>query len=528
MLWVDFRLRKQRGEFLDKYDYYGLFRDLSEKELAKSVFDQANDLPLLTARQIFLLAGIFTLPVMLYIIFLIPQASIRFLVWLASHTVYRIRVIGHANLPERGGALLVSNHVSWLDGILLLMTSSRPVRIVVFAGSFRSRVVRWVANVVGVIWIDTQPARLRTALDAARQALNRGELVAIFPEGGMTRTGLLQSFRPRLMQVLEGTEAPIVPVYLDELWGSVFSFHGGRFFWKRPRRWPYPVSIYFGPPVPGPRTVHQARRAVQDLGAFAVQQRTETQPPVTVKFLRNCKRQLRRAKVADSMGTRLTGGSMLLRTLVLRRLLRRDVLEPDEQMVGVLLPPSVPAAVVNAALALDGRVAVNLNYTVSDSVMHGCVQQAKIRRVLTSRRVLDRLDCKLDTEIVLLEDLPSGIRWSDRLQAALATYLLPTAVTARSLRLHMVKSDDLLTVIFTSGSTGEPKGVMLTYGNVTSNVEAVEQLIRISPDDVLIGILPFFHSFGYTITLWAALGLVVKGAYHFNPLDARTGGQALP
>jgi len=244
LLWVELEYRKRRGDFLDKYDYYALFDDLREKELAKSVFDQASDLPLLTARQIFLVAGVFTLPVFLYIVFLIPQASIRFLVWLASHTVYRIRVVGRENLPERGGVLLVSNHVSWLDGVLLLLTSSRPVRIVAFVGSFRSRVVRWVAKAAGVIWLDTQPAKLRVALDAARQALRQGELVGIFPEGGMTRTGLLQPFRPRLMQVLEGTDATIVPVYLDELWGSIFSFHGGRFFWKRPRRWPYPVSIY--------------------------------------------------------------------------------------------------------------------------------------------------------------------------------------------------------------------------------------------------------------------------------------------
>jgi len=256
-----------------------------------------------------------------------------------------------------------------------------------------------------------------------------------------------------------------------------------------------------------------------------VQQRTEAQPPITVRFLQSCKKQLRQVKVVDSMGTHMTGGAVLLRTLILRRLLRREVLQDDEQMVGVLLPPSAPAAVVNAALALDGRVAVNLNYTVSDSVMAACLKQAKIRRVLTSRRVLERLDCQLDAEIVLLEDLLVKIRITDKIQAVLATYVLPTAVVRHMLGLDSKKAGDVLTVIFTSGSTGEPKGVMLTYGNVTSNVEAVEQLIRISPDDVLIGILPFFHSFGYTITLWTVLAIVVKGAYHFNPLDARQVGK---
>lgn len=522
LLWVEWKQRQSRGEAVDKTEYYELFVRDTDKQMAKDVFDQTTRLPLLSARQIFLLAGIFTFPVFFYIVFLIPQASIRFVVWLASHTVYRIRVVGRENLPERGGVLLVANHVTWLDGILLLLTTSRPVRILAFATYFRGRLVRALARLAGVILVAPESQEVKAAIESARRALRDGEIVGVFPEGSITRSGQLESFRPRLLKIPEGIAVPVIPVYLDELWGSIFSFEGGRFFWKRPRRWPYPISIHFGPPVSDAQNVYQVRRAVQELGATAVEQRVKKMSPVTMDFIRSCKKQLFRSKAADSMGTDMTGGSLLMRTLILRRLLRRGILAPDENAVGLLLPPSVPAMVANAALSLDRRVTVNLNYTVSREVMQQCIEQAGIRHVLTSRRVMEKLGItQLGAELVMLEDLRDRVTLGDKLSAALATYVVPSRMLIRSLNLGQCTSDDLITIIFTSGSTGEPKGVMLTHGNVASNVEAVQQLVRLEPSDVLLGILPFFHSFGYTITMWTVLALNVKGAYHFNPLDAR-------
>ncbi len=322
LLWVELRHHIDNGQFLNKYDYYQRFKGDDETKLAKEVVDQATGLPLMSARQIFLLAGLFTVPVFLYIIFLIPQASVRFMVWLASKTVYRLNVYGLENLPERGGALLVANHVSWLDGILLLLTSSRPVRVLAFGGYMRKPVVHGLSKLAGVIPIDSGPKKVKRALDEARAALENGEIVGIFPEGGITRTGHLQAFKPGLMRILQGVDVPVIPVYLDELWGSIFSFHGGRFFWKWPRKWPYRISIHFGPPVDNPSDTNQVRRAVQDLGAMAVQQRSQSMTLVTESFIRTCKQQKRRRKVADTTGMDVTGGELLMRTLLARRLLR--------------------------------------------------------------------------------------------------------------------------------------------------------------------------------------------------------------
>lgn len=477
---------------------------------------------LLSSQQIFLLAGVLTIPVFFYILWRIPQASIRFFVWLLSMTIYRIRVFGRDNLPREGGALLVANHITWVDGILLLLASSRPIRMVALATNLENKWLKWLADMFGVIPINpTKPKLVVAAFKQAREALNQGELVCIFAEGGLTRSGQVQAFRPGMMKILDGTKAPVVPVYLQGLWGSIFSFEGTKFFWKWPKRIPYPLTIHFGPKIDQPDDIHKIRQAVLDLGSVAVKQSTSSMLTLARQFIRRCKQRLKTSKIADSMGADLTGGDTLIRALILRRLLRRHVIKPDEKYVGVLLPPSAPGFLANMALALDKRIAVNLNYTVSPEVMNACIRQAGIKHVLTSQRFMEKMDFKLDAEIVELESLKDKPTSMDKAIAALQTYVLPASIVDMSLGLGSVKPDDVVTVIFTSGSTGTPKGVMLTYGNIGTNVDAIDQVVHLKSSDVLIGILPFFHSFGYTVTMWGPAALDVKGAYHFSPLEAK-------
>ncbi|MEO8498002.1 MAG: AMP-binding protein, partial [Planctomycetota bacterium] len=480
---------------------------------------------LLSAPQIFLVAGIMTLPVLVYIVCLLPHATVRFLVWLATHTIYRLRVYGHDNLPQTGGALLVPNHVSWIDAVMLLLTSSRPIRIITYSGNFESWLMRWWGNLWGAIMIDNNPKSIIRAFQTATQALNDGELVCIFPEGAITRTGQLQPFKPGMMRILKGTNAPVVPVYLDGFWGSVFSFDRGRFFWKWPRRWPYPISIHFGEAISDPSDVHHIRRVVQELGVQAVRERTESKVALVETFIRKCKQRCCKVKVADSMGGELTGGQLLTRTLVLRRLLRRHVLKDDEQYVGLLLPPSLGGVVANMALSIDRRVTVNLNYTVSSEVLNACIAHAGIKHVLTSRKFMEKMNFDLDTEVVYLEDFKDKPTTGDKLCSALAAYAMPARMLANSLGSRKAKGSDVLTVIFTSGSTGTPKGVMLTHANIASQVDAIEQVASLTPRDVFIGTLPFFHSLGFTVTLWAVMTLDLKAAYHFSPLDAKQVGK---
>jgi len=244
-------------------------------------------------------------------------------------------------------------------------------------------------------------------------------------------------------------------------------------------------------------------------------------------FIRRCREKGAQIKVADSSGVKLSGNDLLLRTLALKRIIDREVLQArfkpieDEKHVGVLLPPTVPAVVVNMALTLSRRVAVNLNYTVSESIINRCIEQAQIKHVLTSRKVMEKLGMNLNAQVVYLEDLKDKATLGDKIVAFTQSKFMPEGMLASQLQLHKNKPDDRLTIIFTSGSTGIPKGVPLTFNNIASNVQGFDATIHVRENDCFLGILPFFHSFGYTGTLWAVGCLPCSGAFHYNPLEPK-------
>jgi acyl-[acyl-carrier-protein]-phospholipid O-acyltransferase/long-chain-fatty-acid--[acyl-carrier-protein] ligase len=242
------------------------------------------------------------------------------------------------------------------------------------------------------------------------------------------------------------------------------------------------------------------------------------------RMLRACRSAARRLKMADSLGTRLTGRELLLRIFAARSVLER-VLGPDEKMVGVLLPPTAGAAIVNAALALSGRVAVNLNYTASQSILDLCIERARLKHVISSPMFLARVKLEVGEKMLDAGELKKQLTAADKLLAFVHATVTPISVLEKLLGLDRIKDSDVLTVIFTSGSTGDPKGVVLTQENVGSNVRAIDHLLHLSPADVALGVLPFFHSYGYTTTLWTPLTLEPAVAYHTDPRDAQVVGK---
>jgi len=248
-------------------------------------------------------------------------------------------------------------------------------------------------------------------------------------------------------------------------------------------------------------------------------------PPILQRLmLRACRSAGRRMKMADSLGTRLSGRDLLVRILVARRVLER-ALAPDEKMVGVLLPPTAGAAIVNAALAVMGRVAVNLNYTASQSILDLCIERAGLRHVISSPAFLARVKLDLGERLLDAGALKTRATALDKAAGFIHATVTPLPLLERLLGLGRIGPDDVLTVIFTSGSTGDPKGVVLTQENVGSNVRAIDNLLHLSAHDVALGVLPFFHSYGYTTTLWTPLTLEPAVVYHTDPRDAQTVGR---
>ena len=493
--------------------------------VASGVYYAVSHWAHLTPQAIFLWSAIATFAATGYVLYLLPDSLLRLLLWAATHTLYRLDVVGRKNVPARGGALLAPNHVSIADAAFLIASLDRPVRFLMFKGSYDHPLVKPFAKMLRVIPIasDQGPRDMIHSLREATHALQNGELLCIFPEGQMTRIGQMLPFRRGMERIMKGVDAPIIPVNLDGVWGSIFSFAGGRFLWKLPRHVPYPVRVTFGQPLPTTASATEVRRAVQDLGAEAFARRKQHMRTLPSSFIHTARRHPLRFAMADGQTPRLNFFALLARTLFLARRLRKHW--QGQRMVGIYLPPSIPGALVNLAALLMGKIPVNLNYTVSKETLASCAQQCDLKTIISARAFLEKVPVQPPIEPLLLEDVAKEPRSAERLSATLAALLLPTRALMRFAGAqHLPTLDDLATIIFSSGSTGEPKGVMLTHYNIASNIEQLDQVFLLQPEDRIMGILPFFHSFGFTATLCLPAAVGAGVVFHPNPLDSRVIG----
>lgn len=482
----------------------------------------------LSVSGILVMAGLATAGGTLWALWLLPDAFLRLVLVLLTHTFYRLHVVGRENVPQRGGALLVPNHVSFIDGLFLIASLDRPVRFVVEASYAQHPLLRPFLRSLGVVPIAASggPRVILRALREAGRYLEAGELVCIFPEGQITRTGMLLPFRRGFGRLAKDRSTPIVPVHLDRVWGSIFSFARGRFLTKLPERIPYPVTLSFGSPLPSGTPVHEVRRAVQDLGEAAWAVRKTDCRPLHQSFIRATRRRPWRLMWADATRPRVSRLRALASTIALARGLRPHW--EGQPLVGILLPPGVAGALANFAATLSGRTCVNLNYTAGRAAMESAARQAGLRTVVSSRTFLERakLDLPKDVEPLWLEDLTGAVGRGAQLWALLLALLAPVRLLERACGMRQRPTvDDIVTVIFSSGSTGEPKGVMLTHFNIHANTEAIAQVFPMAPTDRLLGILPFFHSFGYTATLWLAANHGMGVVFHPTPLEASAIGE---
>lgn len=218
--------------------------------------------------QLFLVTALLNVAVALYIYTLVPEFLLRFLVWLLVHTVYRLEVRGIEHIPEEGPAVLVCNHVSFVDALVISAASPRPIRFVMDHRIFALPVLRFVfreSRAIPIAAAKDDPALTERAFDTIAAALAAGELVAIFPEGRLTADGELDTFRPGIRRIVERSPVPVVPLALRGLWGSFFSRKDGPAMSRPLRRGPFSrIELVAGPalaPVAANPETLQARVA---------------------------------------------------------------------------------------------------------------------------------------------------------------------------------------------------------------------------------------------------------------------------
>jgi acyl-[acyl-carrier-protein]-phospholipid O-acyltransferase/long-chain-fatty-acid--[acyl-carrier-protein] ligase len=217
--------------------------------------------------QIFLFGAVLSLAGTIYCVRLMPDSLVRLVLWFLTKTIYRIRVEGRDNIPEKGGALFVCNHVSFVDAPLLMAATDRKIHFIIEKSYYELWWIKPFGGILGLIPIasDLGPRELIKSLQTASDNIRAGEVVCIFAEGKITRSGELDEFQRGSERIMKNADAPIVPVALVGVWGSVFSYERGKFFWKWPRHIFYPVTVRFGKSLPPTATTEEIHAAVENL-----------------------------------------------------------------------------------------------------------------------------------------------------------------------------------------------------------------------------------------------------------------------
>ncbi|MCS6808089.1 MAG: MFS transporter [Bacteroidota bacterium] len=329
----------------------------------------------------------------------LPQAFVRYVVMILSAQRYTLRVLGIDNIPSSGGVLLLGNHASWFDWAILQIACPRPIRYVMLRSIYELPILKGVLQAFGVIPI--APGKdVEQSLTQIREALRNGDVVAMFPEGRISRNGQLAPFKRGFERVLEGLKAEkpihIVPFYLRGLWGTAFSYAARRYRQSSVHHGKRSITVVFGERMPIESTASLVKQRVTLLSIRAWHDYAETLEPLHEAFLKTARRfPLHTALVNALTRQRMTFIGAAARVLSLSRVLKRTFVTQaqyaTQTRIGVLLPTDAEGVITVLALMMCRKTVALIDYSSSAEDVTRSIELSNVKVIVTSRVFLELL-----------------------------------------------------------------------------------------------------------------------------------------
>lgn len=416
---------------------------------------------------------------------------------LICRIIFRVEVNGVKNLPEQGKLLIIANHESFLDGLLLGLFLPIRATFVVHTTVLNSWLFRQILRLTPYLAVDpSSPLAMKKVI----KLLEAGKPVVIFPEGRITLTGSLMKVYDGPGFVAAKTNALILPVRIDGAARSYFSrLHG-----HQPKKLFPKVSITILPTrhiaMPQAPTAKASRKLAGDAMRREMQNMLFSSAPINTffdAFLDAISTYGRGTIVVEDMRqVEESYGDLLKKSLVLGRLACK-ITQPHEN-IGVLMPNITNTICLIFGMSAFARVPAMLNYTAGSAGIQNACTAASVSTIISSRAFIktakleDVIAELKNVNIIYLEDLRSKFTWLDKL------WLMGFALWLPRLAATKIKPNDPAVVLFTSGSEGKPKGVVHSHSSILANVAQIKSVIDFSMQDKFMMVLPLFHAFGFT------------------------------
>jgi len=418
-------------------------------------------------------------------------------------SIYRIRALNVENVPATGGVLMVSNHVTYVDAFMISLACPRPVRFVIVDHFLKVKFFAWFLRLFDAVPIS--PSRAKEAIRTAADAVSEGSVVCIFPEGQLTRTGMLTDLKKGFELIARVAQCPVLPVYMDSLWGSIFSFERFRYFRKKPKHFPYPVTVNFGPAIPTPQVASDSvRAAILDLSVEAFAARDNFRHSLGQELLRSLRKPgptdhlLDLGRELRSFGTR----QIATMSIALARRWQADWPADEPARTGILLPPGAMSAIFHCALVLARRVPVCLPLRLlemPDGERDALLRSLQIHRVITSRAFFSA-DPFPEGAIDFREAL-SHLTFADQLVARAAANCLPAAILDRMFQVHR-QDPDAEAVAFLGDQL---QLISHSHRRVVASVEQIDSSLIVLPKDQILVQSEFTSPEAQVFGLWHPL-----------------------